>query len=79
MGCHAPLELTPPSASMAAAKRAAQRVHWQCFAQFWAEKAPRTLKGPWRSHREMATRETTTRAPPFPSSSRSPPSQERRP
>ncbi|ODM16230.1 hypothetical protein SI65_08326 [Aspergillus cristatus] len=44
MGCHAPLELPPPPASIAAAKRAAQRVHWRCFAQFWAEKAPERYK-----------------------------------
>ncbi|ODM20665.1 hypothetical protein SI65_03718 [Aspergillus cristatus] len=44
MGCYAPLELPPPPASLAAAKRAAQRVHWQCFAQFWAEKASKRYK-----------------------------------
>ena len=44
MGCHAPPELPPPPASIAAAKRAAQRVYWQCFAQFWAEKAPERYK-----------------------------------
>ena len=44
MGCYAPLELPPPPASLAAAKRAAQRVHWRCFAQFWAEKGPKRYK-----------------------------------
>jgi len=43
MGCHSPLELPPPSASIAAAKRAA-RVRWQWFAQFWAEKGPERYK-----------------------------------
>jgi len=44
MGCHASLELPPPPALLAATKRAVQRVHWQCFAQFWAEKAPKRYK-----------------------------------
>ena len=43
-GCQASLELPPPPASLAAAKRAAQREHWQCFAQFWAEKASKRYK-----------------------------------
>ena len=43
MGCHSPLELPPPPAPIAAAKRAA-RVHWQRFAQFWAEKGPKRYK-----------------------------------
>lgn len=38
-GCHAPLEFPLPPASIAATKRAAQMVHWRCFAQFWAKKA----------------------------------------
>ena len=40
LGCQAPPGRPLPPASIAAAKRAAQRVHWQCFAQFWVEKAP---------------------------------------
>src|SRR5699024_1479810 len=38
------VELPPPPASIAGAKRAAQRVHWRCFAHFWAEKAPKRYK-----------------------------------
>lgn len=44
MGCHAPLELPPPPTSIAAAKRAARRAHWQAFAQYWADKAPTRYK-----------------------------------
>ncbi|ODM17674.1 hypothetical protein SI65_06462 [Aspergillus cristatus] len=44
MGCQGPLELPPPPASIAAAKRAAQRVHWQCFTQFWSENAPKRYR-----------------------------------
>ena len=32
MGCQASVELPPPPASIAAAKQAAQRVYWRCFA-----------------------------------------------
>ncbi|ODM24321.1 hypothetical protein SI65_01971 [Aspergillus cristatus] len=44
LGCQAPLELPPPPASIAAAKRAAQSVHRRCFAQFWVEKGPKRYK-----------------------------------
>ncbi|ODM17527.1 hypothetical protein SI65_07202 [Aspergillus cristatus] len=44
MGCQAPLEQPPPPASIAAAKRAAWRVHWQHFTQYWADKAPTRYK-----------------------------------
>ncbi|ODM19767.1 hypothetical protein SI65_04753 [Aspergillus cristatus] len=44
LGCHAPLELPAPPASIAAAKWAAHRVHWQAFAQYWMDKAPKRYK-----------------------------------
>ncbi|ODM21265.1 hypothetical protein SI65_04318 [Aspergillus cristatus] len=44
MGCHAPLEFPLSPASIAAAKRAAQRVHWQVFAQYWTDEAPKRYK-----------------------------------
>ncbi|ODM15661.1 hypothetical protein SI65_08895 [Aspergillus cristatus] len=44
MGCQAPLEQPPPPASIAAAKRAAWRVHWQHFTQYWADEAPTRYK-----------------------------------
>lgn len=44
LGCHAPLQLPPPPASIAATKQAAQRVHWQRFAQYWSNKAPKRYK-----------------------------------
>src|SRR5699024_8741070 len=44
IGCHAALEPHPPPASIAATKRAAQRIHWHAFVQFWAEKAPKRYK-----------------------------------
>ncbi|ODM20210.1 hypothetical protein SI65_03263 [Aspergillus cristatus] len=44
LGCHAPQELSPTPASIAAAKRAARRVHWQAFTQYWSDKAPKRYK-----------------------------------
>lgn len=44
MGCHASLELPLPLASIAAAKQAAWRAHWQTVAQYWAGKAPTRYK-----------------------------------
>jgi len=44
MGCLATPKHPLPPAPIAAAKRAAQRVHWLSFAHLWSERVPKRYK-----------------------------------
>ena len=44
MGCQAHLGFPLPPASIAATKRAAQRVHWRAFTQYWSQNAPKRYR-----------------------------------
>ena len=44
MGCQARLGFPLPPASIAATKRAAQRVHWRAFTQYWSQNAPKRYR-----------------------------------